>query len=834
MKRKILSIGVLLLTGGITYAQVGINTEDPKATFDVMPTNTGATTAEGFIAPRLTRTQIISKDTQYALPQTGTIVYVTDLSGSTTTKTAKITQIGYYYFDGVLWQPFTSSAVASSNPWYKVGTALPSTLNTDDSYLTAKTVIGGNTIASINGGTNNAQLTVVGEDASINGITVGRGKGALATNTAVGTNALLTNNIGIDNTAVGNAALSANTDGNNNTAVGNLALTKNTTGNYNVAVGHSGLTNNTGGQFNVAVGYGALLTNSTGAENVSVGRSANIKNTTGSNNTAIGDVALKVNTSGSNNIAIGAESGVNITTGSNNITVGYGTFLLSGTADNQINIGNAIFGTAGTSISGALSGSVSIGKPTPDAGVKLDVAGLTQITGANTLRYVDGNQAAGKVLVSDASGNAVWALSNTLAVANPWYQVGTTSPSTLNTHNSYLTAKTVIGGNTIASINGGTANAQLTVVGEDAAINGITVGKGRSAVVTNTAIGVDALSSSVTGALQTAVGYAALRGVTSGTNNTAIGAAAMTNNTTGSDNTSLGNNALTNNSTGSRNLSLGSGSGGFYTGNDNIAIGYRAGTTITSGGNNLVIGSNTNVPTATASNQMNIANTIYGTTSTTAAGGRVSIGKTAPAAGVTLDVQGLTQITGANTLRYVDGNQAAGRLLTSDASGNASWTQPNVLKSPLFPSSSGTSYNGPLASNINSGISVTLPANSTWIIHLEQLIRFNRALKTYQSGGNILSEGIWLRFNWSDTPTGAGSGDITAGKLISVACYPGPNYHLLIGDSVIRNTSASSKTYYLTTSVVDSSGLDPSSPITFNGLFFGWSENTLFAIPANN
>ncbi len=726
------------------------------------------------------------------------------------------------------------SNTLAAGPWYQVGTTSPSTLNTQNSYLTAQAVVGANVAASINGGVANAQLTVVGGDAAINGITVGRGKGALATNTAVGTNALLTNNIGIDNTAVGSAALSANTDGNNNTAVGNLALTKNTTGNYNVAVGHSGLTNNTGGQFNVAVGYGALLTNSTGAENVSVGRSANIRNTTGSNNTAIGDVALKVNTSGSNNIAIGAESGLNITTGSNNITMGFGTGLLSGSADNQINIGNAIFGTAGTAISGTLTGSVSIGKSTPDTGVKLDVTGLTQITGANTLRYVDGNQAAGKVLVSDASGNAVWALPNTLAVANPWYQVGTTSPSTLNTQNSYLTAQAVVGANVAASINGGTANAQLTVVGGDAAINGITVGKGRSAVVTNTAIGVDALSSSITGTLQTAVGYAALRGVTSGTNNTAIGAAAMTNNTTGSDNTSLGNNALTNNSTGSRNLSLGSGSGGFYTGNDNIAIGYRAGTTITSGANNLVIGSNTNVPTATASNQMNIANTIYGTTSTTAAGGRVSIGKTAPAAGVYLDVAGLTQITGANTLRYVDGNQAAGRLLTSDASGNASWAQPNILQSPLFPSASGTSYSGPLVSNINSGISVTLPANSTWIIHLEQLIRFNRLLKTYQSGGNIVNEGVWIRMNWSDTPTGTASGDIRGGQLISAACYPGTNYHMLIGDTVLRNTSASSKTYYLTTSTIELNSIDPSSPITFNGLFLGWSENTLYAIPSNN
>ena len=817
MKRKILSIGVLLLTGGITYAQVGINTEDPKATLDVMPTNTGATTAEGFIAPRLTRTQIISKDTQYALPQTGTIVYVTDLSGSTTTKTAKITQIGYYYFDGTLWQPFSSSAVASSNPWYKVGTALPSTLNTDDSYLTAKTVIGGNTIASINGGTNNAQLTVVGGDAAINGITVGRGKGALATNTAVGTNALLNNNNGTANTAVGDAALSANTDGINNIAVGNLALTKNTTGNYNTAIGHSGLTNNTGGQFNVAVGYGALLTNSTGAENVSVGRSANIKNTTGSNNTAIGDVALKVNTSGSNNIAIGAESGVNITTGSNNITVGYGTFLLSGTADNQINIGNAIFGTAGTSISGALSGSVSIGKPTPDAGVKLDVAGLTQITGANTLRYVDGNQAAGKVLVSDASGNAVWALSNTLAVANPWYQVGTTSPSTLNTHNSYLTAKTVIGGNTIASINGGAANAQLTVVGEDASINGITVGKGRGAVASNTVVGANSLAANTTGINNTAVGQAALRTLTTGFANIAIGTSALET------------------ATGSQNIGIGYLSANSTTGSSNIAIGVRTGTGLTTGSNNLLIGTNVNAPTSTGSYQMNIGNALFGVAGVDGnTPGRVSIGKTAPAAGVYLDVAGLTQITGANTLRYVDGNQAAGRLLTSDANGNASWAQPNILKSPLFPSSSGTSYTGPIVSGINSGITLTLPANSTWIVHIEQLVQFNRPLKTYLSGGNVFSEAVWLRFHWSDTPTGGGSGDIRAGNLISVACYAGPSYHLLIGDTVIRNTSASSKTYYFTTAGPNTYNIDPANPINLTALFSGWSENTLFAIPGNN
>ncbi|BEV05399.1 hypothetical protein [Chryseobacterium gambrini] len=194
-----------------------------------------------------------------------------------------------------------------------------------------------------------------------------------------------------------------------------------------------------------------------------------------------------------------------------------------------------------------------------------------------------------------------------------------------------------------------------------------------------------------------------------------------------------------------------------------------------------------------------------------------------------------TPTTVSGALQISSGTPGAGKILTSDASGNAYWDQPNAFKTPLFPSASGTSYNGSPTSNINSGISITLPPNSTWIIHIQQLIRFNRVLKTYQSGTNFLNEGVWVRMTWSDTPTGNSSPDIRTGKLISTACYPGgPNYHLLIGDTVIRNTSASSKTYYLTTSNIETV-LDPGSPaLTFDGLFFPWSENNLYAIPSNN
>lgn len=89
---------------GFIQAQVGVNTTDPKVSLDVQAIATDATTAEGLTAPRLTLAQLSSKDAKYLTDQTGTIIYVTNITGTTTTKTNKVTAIGYYYFDGTLWQ----------------------------------------------------------------------------------------------------------------------------------------------------------------------------------------------------------------------------------------------------------------------------------------------------------------------------------------------------------------------------------------------------------------------------------------------------------------------------------------------------------------------------------------------------------------------------------------------------------------------------------------------------------------------------------------------------------------------------------------------------------
>ena len=83
------------------------------------------------------------------------------------------------------------------------------------------------------------------DDSTFNSLTVGLGLGKIASNTALGFQALFKNTTGRNNTAVGKKALWANTTGNDNLAVGAEALSANTTGYVNMAVGYQALQENT-------------------------------------------------------------------------------------------------------------------------------------------------------------------------------------------------------------------------------------------------------------------------------------------------------------------------------------------------------------------------------------------------------------------------------------------------------------------------------------------------------------------------------------------------------------------------------------------------------------
>ena len=171
------------------------------------------------------------------------------------------------------------------------------------------------------------------KDININSVTVGLGGSAIASNTASGFQALLSNTIGINNTASGYQVLTSNTTGNSNTASGLNALYSNTTGSGNTASGLSALRNNTTGSDNTASGYQALYSNTTGSSNVVSGLNALYSNTTGINNTASGQSALTSNTTGNYNTASGLNALYSSTTGINNTASG-ASALYSNTTGN--------------------------------------------------------------------------------------------------------------------------------------------------------------------------------------------------------------------------------------------------------------------------------------------------------------------------------------------------------------------------------------------------------------------------------------------------------------------------------------------------------------------
>jgi hypothetical protein len=189
----------------------------------------------------------------------------------------------------------------------------------------------------------NGTTFTTANDASISGLTVGKGNGS-----------------GSENTAVGYLTLSA-TSGNSNSAYGWSSLRSNTTGTQNAGYGGGSLYSNTTGGNNTAVGLNSLVTNTTGGSNVAVGTFALNANTTASNNTAVGYQALYSQTTGNTyNVALGYQAGYSSTStsGSNCFIGGLAGYTSTGAGNTFLGYGAGFSVTTGAknSIIGAYSG----------------------------------------------------------------------------------------------------------------------------------------------------------------------------------------------------------------------------------------------------------------------------------------------------------------------------------------------------------------------------------------------------------------------------------------------------------------------------------------------
>lgn len=148
-----------------------------------------------------------------------------------------------------------------------------------------------------------------------------------------------------------------------------------------------------------------------------------------------------------------------------------------------------------------------------------------------------------------------------------------------------------------------TPGAQATTGGPGkVVIDTLTVGRGKSGLTQNTAIGVNALGAVTSGDQNVAVGDSAGKAITTGTLNVGVGSSALQSNTTGASNTAVGFSALLNVTTGTVNACFGRGAGYTLNSSGNTFIGTFSGNNTTSGGDNTAIGYNSAVSNTTGSN----------------------------------------------------------------------------------------------------------------------------------------------------------------------------------------------------------------------------------------
>jgi hypothetical protein len=268
-------------------------------------------------------------------------------------------------------------------------------------------------------------------DATINGLTVGKGGASQSNNTALGNSALTSNNSsGNNNTGIGFASLGLNTSGGFNTALGTYSLYSNTTASNNTAVGYQAaytsttvsgisafgnqalklntgsgnnafgdyvLALNTTGTNNSAFGGSetipALYSNTTGSNNSAFGVNALTSNTTGANNSAFGTSALAANTTASQNTVVGYQAGYALTTGGSNVAIGYQTLDAATTGGANTAVGNRAAGLLTTGLYNTIIGA--------DAGAALTTGTSNCFVGAT------GTSASGE-LITTGSKNSIF------------------------------------------------------------------------------------------------------------------------------------------------------------------------------------------------------------------------------------------------------------------------------------------------------------------------------------------------------------------------------------------------------------------------------------------
>lgn len=218
----------------------------------------------------------------------------------------------------------------------------------------------------------------------------------------------------------------------------------------------------------------------------------------------------------------------------------------------------------------------------------------------------------------------------------------------------------------------------------------------------------------------------------------------------------------------------------------------------------------------------NVANTTVGNVVTVpermriTGAGNVGIGTNNPSN--TLHVNG--------SMRLVDGTQGLNRVLTSSATGVASWQSPAIESVVGVLGGAGASIPYNQGAYLQTGSYIILPPGR-FAVNVTMLL--SKASLTYSPNNSF----FWVRSTFSNSgalnPTP--SPDIVGSNLCS-GNFPGTSvYALLTGTVIINNTSAGNRIYYY----VAGNCVSTNTTETLTG--FGgsvWAENNIIAYRLNN
>ena len=819
MKKHIILLG-LLATTSLAFAQagkVGVNTSNPEATLDIRPSAanaaTTATTNEGVLIPRVSRDRLKSIAT--ANLKESTLVYVDNISGTTNPVTSNVTSKGFYYYS------------TTDSKWVKIaeGTIQEQDLrlvgnnnhitqdagkggNGTDGGAGSNIAIGRRSMFSVTTGVDNVAIggnsLYSNEGGSLN---LALGNSSLYSNTSgernigFGSYALYANKVGADNIAIGANALrngnqtssnriaigsNALMEGGPGIAIGNSALRENTTGNNNIAMGNDALRNSTTGNDNIALGNSALLSNTTGASNFGFGTNALRSNTTGNNNIAMGASALLNNTTGLDNVAVGAGALFNNTVGTNNIGLGTNALRTNTTGKDNVALGSTALFANTTGVN-----NIAIGTN----GLRFNTTGNNNIGfGTNTLRL------------------------NTTGDRNIAIGEGTLSGNTTGSYNVGLGIST-LNSNTV-----GVANIGLGVNTLSKNINGNSnIGIGNSALFENVsgdyniAIGHHPLSKATTAGHNIALGYGALEENVSGSYNIAAGTYALAKNTTGQHNNAQGLNALVNNVTGNNNTAIGNGAGEWVKGHNNVHLGSSTFPTSDTSelDNVVVIGNGINASELTASSGQD--NTIIlGYKKGHNRSPNVGVGTYKPDAKLHIEANGPTAI------KIVDTNQAAGKVLTSDANGVGTWKVPAIAMAQGHLGNPGRSIRPNTANYLYTGSYIDVPANTKYLVTVSALMAMYGKRSTCD---------FWLRSMFTTSPTSQTPHGANGKTLISGLLPQGAPFAILQGSVILDNSgNPNIRTYYYMAGSVTTYGCAASDELyNFGGTT--WGEGAIYGMP---